>query len=139
MKIYIALAMLTLATGAANAADKPSPNKPSPDKPAIAKPVEGRQCFWTRQADGFAAQDDHTVNVRVSSRDVYRFEMMGHCPDIDWNQQIALVSRGSDSICTGVDAEIITRSPIGPMRCPVSHIHKLTPDEIAALPKKARP
>ena len=65
--------------------------------------------------------------------------MMGHCPDIDWNQRIALVSRGSDNICTGLDAEIVTHSPIGPMRCPVSHIRKLTPEEIAALPRKARP
>lgn len=117
-------ATLALAAGAAGAADKPA---------------EPRQCFWTRQADGFAAQDDRTVNVRVGARDVYQFQMMGSCPDIDWNQRIALVSRGGDSICTGLDAEIVTRSPIGPMRCPVSHIRKLTPEEIAALPRKARP
>lgn len=134
MKIYIALAVLTLAAGAAAAAEKPNP-----DKATIAKPVEGRQCFWTRQANGFAAQDDRTVNVRVSVRDVYQFQLMGSCPDIDWSQRIALVSRSGDSICSGLDAEIITRSPIGPMRCPVSHIRKLTPEEIAALPRKARP
>jgi len=119
--------LIALGASAASASDKP------------AKPATGRQCFWTRQADGFAAQDDHIVNVRVGVRDVYQFEMMGHCPDVDWNQRIALVSRGSDYICAGIDAEIVTHSPIGPMRCPVSHIRKLTPEEIAALPKKARP
>jgi hypothetical protein len=127
MKTPIALAaatLLALSATAASAADKaPARN----------------DCFWTRNANGFAAQDDHTLNVRVNSRDVYQFEMMGHCPDMDWNNRIALVSRGGDNICTGMDAEVVTRSPIGPMRCPVHSVRKLTPEEIAALPKKARP
>jgi hypothetical protein len=127
MKIHVALAasaaaLLTTTATVASAADKPAP----------------RECFWTRQADGFAAQDDHTVNVRVSVRDVYQFKLLGSCPDIDWNQRIALVSHGSN-ICSGMDAEIVTHSPIGPQRCAVSDMRKLTPEEIAALPRKARP
>lgn len=118
-------AFLVLGAAAANAADK--------------APAKHNDCFWTRNANGFAAQDDKTLNVRVNSRDIYQFEMMGHCPDMDWNQQIALVSRGGDNICTGMDAEVVTHSPIGPMRCPVHSVRKLTPEEVAALPKKARP
>src|SRR3954468_10769314 len=91
------------------------------------RPGNRNQCFWTRNANGFAAQDDHTLNVKVNSRDVYQFEMMGPCPDMDWNQRIALVSRGSSNICTGMDAEVVTHSPIGPMRCPVRSVRKLTP------------
>jgi hypothetical protein len=34
---------------------------------------------------------------------------------------------------------VITHSPIGPMRCPVRSVRKLTKEEIAALPRKARP
>ena len=70
-------------------------------------PVEGaekRQCFWTRSVTNFAAQGDRLVNVRVGVRDVYQFEMFGPCMDIDWSHQIALVSRASSSICTGLDA-----------------------------------
>ena len=98
-----------------------------------------RQCFWTRNADGFAAADEHTLNVRVGVRDVYQFEMFGPCPDIDWNQRIALVSRGGSTICTGMGAEVVTQSPIEPQRCPVRSVHKLTPDEVAALPRRAMP
>ncbi len=128
MKIHAALAasaatFLTLAATAAYTADKPAP----------------RECFWTRQADGFAAQDDHTVNVRVSVRDVYQFKLLGSCPDIDWNQRIALISRGGSNICSGMDAEFVTHSPIGPQRCVATAMHKLTPEEVAALPRKARP
>lgn len=130
MKTHMALAAtaLLLATG--------------PTAPALAKdsaPPLRNQCFWTRNADGFAAADEHTLNVRVGVRDVYQFEMFGPCPDIDWNQHIALVSRGGSNICTGMDAEVITHTAIGPQRCPVRSVKKLTPEEIAALPKRARP
>lgn len=133
MKTHAALAaaaaatLLTIAAPAVSAADD------------AGKPARHNECFWTRNANGFAAQDDHTLNVRVNSRDVYQFAMLGSCLDMDWNQQIALVSRAGSNICTGMDAEVVTHSPIGPMRCAVRSVHKLTLDEIAALPKRARP
>ena len=101
---------------------------------------DAHQCFYTKNVTSFAAPDDKTLYVRVGVRDVYRFDMFGPCPDIDWNQRVALVSRGSSWICDSMDAEVITHAVgLGPQRCPVSHMHKLTPDEVAALPKRARP
>lgn len=97
-----------------------------------------RQCFWNHQVNSFASADNRIVNVRVGVRDVYQMEMFGPCHDVDWSQKIALVSR-SGSICTGFDAEIVAESPLGPQRCQVKNIRKLTPAEIAALPKRARP
>jgi hypothetical protein len=113
--------------------------------PVAAKsPLEGnragaRQCFWAQQVNGFASSDDRIVNVRVGARDVYQLEMFGRCPDVDWNERIALVSRGSSHICTGLQAEIISQTTIGPQRCPVRSMRKLTPDEVEALPGRARP
>ena len=112
---------------------------------AVAKsPLEGaetpkRQCFWTHQINGFAAADEKFVNVRVGVKDVYQFEMFGRCTDVDWSHRIAVVSRGSSRICDGLDAEIIAPSPIGPMRCPVRTVRKLTPPEVAALKGRGRP
>lgn len=98
-----------------------------------------RQCFWTHQVTNFASSDDRIVNVRVGVKDVYQLEMLGRCTDVDWSNKIAIRSRGSSHICSGLDAEIITPSPIGPHRCAVKSVRKLTPDEIKALPKGARP
>lgn len=126
----LALAAALLAGGAAVsiAADKP------------AAKYDARQCFYTRNVTSFAAPDEKTLYVRVNVRDVYRFDMFGTCPDIDWNQRLALVSRGSSWICTGMDAEVITqRTGLGPQRCPVSNVRKLTPEEVAALPRRAKP
>lgn len=103
------------------------------------KPPPARQCFWTRNADSFAAADNHTLYVRVGVRQVFQFEMFGPCQDIDWNQRIALVSRPGSNICTGMDATVISHSPIGAQRCAVRAVRKLTPEEIAALPPRARP
>ena len=98
------------------------------------------QCFYTRNATSFAAPDEKNLYVQVNSRDVYHFEMFGVCPDIDWNQRIALVSRGSSWICNGMDAEVISHAVgIGRQHCFVRNMRKLSPQEIAALPRNARP
>jgi hypothetical protein len=75
----------------------------------------------------------------VGVREVYQFEMFGPCHEIDWANNIALRSRGGSTICTGMDAEVISPSAIGPQRCFVRNVRKLTPAEIAALPKGAKP
>lgn len=131
MKIKVAAAVLLAlaATGAACAADSKGPRSDT-----------GRQCFYARNVNGFAAQSDRIVNVRVGVRDVYQFELFAPCPDVRWNQALGIRTRGgSNFICSGLDAEIFTRTPIGPQRCPVTRIRKLTPEEVAALPRGARP
>jgi hypothetical protein len=123
-----AAALLAFAATAASAADNSG------------KPVAPNQCFWTRNITGFAAPDDHTVYIRVSFRDVYRLDLMIACPDVEWNQRIALVSRSGSNICNALDAEIVSHATgIGPQRCPVKTMTKLTPAEIAVLPRHAKP
>jgi hypothetical protein len=108
---------------------------------AADKPAKD-ECFWTRNITSFAAPDDHTVYVKVGMRDVYRLDLMISCPDVDWNQRVGLQSShgAGGSICGPLDAEIVSHAAgIGAQRCPVKAMHKLTPDEIAALPTKAKP
>jgi hypothetical protein len=126
----LATGLLALGSAAPPAAAK------SPTEPA-AKPA--RQCFWSSQVNSFASDDDRRVYVRVGVKDVYELEMFGRCLDVDWSQKIGIVSRGGSTICSGLDAEIIAPSPIGPQRCQVSKVRKLTEAEVNALPKRARP
>jgi hypothetical protein len=133
LKIALTAAAMSLLTlGAATAG--------SPEAPKTAKAAKARsQCFWTDQVNNFASSDDRIVNLRVGVKDYYQLEMLGRCQDVDWTQSIAIVSRGSSSICTGLDAEIIAPTPIGPQRCAVKTVRKLTPEEVKALPRRARP
>jgi hypothetical protein len=131
MKIALAAAAALLAGQAASPVALAKPDAPR---------RQANQCFYTRNVTSFAAPDDKTLYVRVGVRDVYRFDMFGPCPDIDWNQRLALVSRGSSWICDGMDAEVITHATgLGHQRCPVRSVRKLTPEEVAALPRHARP
>lgn len=125
-KVLAAAAAALIGGGAApaGAADKPSPP---------------RQCFWNHQVNSFAAQGDRTVNLRVGVNDYYQLELFSPCPDVEWTQKIALISRGTSTICSGLDAEVVTPSPIGPQKCLVRNVRKLTPAEVAALPKGAKP
>ena len=122
-----------LAAGIALGAALPAAASDKVDKPAR------QACFFTRDVNGFSAADDRTVYVKVGVKDVYRLDLFSRCPDIDWNWRIGIQSHGSDWICSPLDATIIAQSPIGPQRCEVNNVTKLTPEEIAALPKKSRP
>ena len=128
--VLIAAAASLIATATANA-------KSAVEPAAGTKPA--RQCFWTHQGTNFASSDSRVVNLRVGVKDIYQLEMFGRCNDVDWTQKIAVVSRGGSNICSGLDAEIIAPSTLGPQRCPVRTVRKLTVEEVKALPKRARP
>ena len=104
--LALPFAAAVMALSAAPAALAGSPTE------AAAKPVARSQCFWTRQISNFASDDDRIVNVRVGVKDVYQFEMFGRCDEVDWAQGIAVRSRGSSYICSGLDAEIVTPSSL---------------------------
>lgn len=131
--IRISLSALAVLTALAACATPPA------NEGAGAAGAPRRQCFFASSASSFSAVDERTVHVRVGVNDVYRLDLFGRCPDIDWNQQIALVSRGGSSICSGLDATIITKGPFGPQRCAVTNVAKLTPEEVAALKPKEKP
>lgn len=133
MRVKIALAALVAALASGSAAHLALARDAAPK-------YNANQCFYTRNVTSFAAPDEHNLYVEVNNRDVYHFEMFGPCPDIDWNQRLALVSRPGPWICDGMDAEVVTHAAgLGRMRCMVRRMHKLTPEEVAALPKRARP
>jgi len=109
--------------------------------PALAAPAAKahQQCFYARNVDNFTPVDERTVNIRVGVKDVYQLDLFAPCNDLKWNETIAIRSRGSSWICSGLDVELISPTPIGPQRCPVRSLRKLTPEEVAALPAKQRP
>ena len=143
------IAGLGLAACAAGVAAQPSPAQPSPAQPSPARqsPAPGRhgpprsQCFFHNDVQNFAAADEQSVYIRVGARDVYRLEVFAPCPDIDWSLRVGLRNFGGSSwLCVGDQVDVFV--PIrgfGPNRCPARIGRKLTPEEVAALPKRARP
>ncbi len=136
MKKILASAALAIAAAIAfGASAQPPAGSPPPAKPRPS-------CFWTNRIQNFAAVDDRNLYLRVGIHDIYRAKLFSNCFDIAWVHRIALVSRSSSLICEGpnLNVDVIVRDVgAGRQRCPVTEIRKLTPDEVAALPKGARP
>ena len=100
----------------------------------------GNQCFVRSNINGFQAPDDRTVYIRVGVNDIYRLSLMVDCTSLSFRQGIGLESTPGDPwICSPIQATVVYRDVGIRNRCPVSDIHKLTPDEIAALPKRDLP
>ncbi len=125
-----AVALFVVAGASAQTADKPVEPAPADN---------GRSCFRGADVTSWSDVDQTTINLRVGVRDYYQVKLLGPCGDIDWDLKIALRSRGSDFICSGLDAEIVASSPLGPITCPASSIRRLTADEIKAMPARQRP
>jgi len=106
---------------------------------ALETASEGRECFFTRNVNGFSAPDDETLYLRVGVNDVYQMQMFSPCPDMDWAQGLAVVSRSGSTVCRGMDATIVAPGPFGQQRCMVRSVKKLTELEAAALPPGSRP
>src|SRR5690606_37196337 len=95
-----------------------------------------RQCFRPEQVTGFSAVDDRTVYVTTSPRRIFRLELLGPCPDVDWSHRIGIRSRRGSWGCRGLDEEILIPAGIGnigPRRCPVTHVAQLTDEEVEAF------
>jgi len=98
-------------------------------------------CFARRNVESFNAPDDHTVYLRDGVRNIYRLDLMTSCLDLSFRQGIGLEDQPANAfICSPLEATVVYRAAGGiPQRCPVKAIHRLTPAEVAAVPKKDLP
>lgn len=114
--------------------------------PALAEtakdaPRPARSCFYLSDWDGWSAPDRDTLYLRVRNREVYRVDL-SHGTSQLTAPGVHLVSivRGSDSVCRPMDLNLRVSDGSG-FALPImaKTITKLTPEEVAAIPKRDRP
>jgi hypothetical protein len=134
VKTGAAIALGIIALGVAGATS----STPGSARAADANP---QPCFYGRDVNGFQAPDDHTLYIRVGVNDLYRLDLTPHCTGLTFRRDIAIRSSPSEGgfICTPLQAEVVYLQDGIPETCPVTALHKLTPAEIAATPKKDLP
>ena len=130
----LALLALALAASGATAAVAQPQSRPQ-DQP--------RQCFRAQDWRGSRAAGPREVYIRVGTKDVFRLGFAQDCAGARSPGEVRItnVVSGNNEICSPVDLDI-TVAPIGSSfssPCIVSDIAKLTPAEVAALPKKVVP
>ncbi|MDB5425311.1 MAG: hypothetical protein JWQ29_2727 [Phenylobacterium sp.] len=124
-------------SGAAGPAGQAASGPPGVDAAAKAS---ASQCFYRRDIRNHTVADAHTLYIDVAGRDVFRIQMANAClTAANSSDPLILTDRtGSMSVCKPIDLDLAIKSG-GVSHCIVSGISKLTPAEVAALPKKLRP
>ncbi|HEY3694665.1 hypothetical protein [Phenylobacterium sp.] len=119
-----------LVAGAASAAHAETATRPA------------ASCFQSTAWRGWSSPSPNVLYLKVNMRDVYRVDLAGRgSSSLKWPGYF-LVSqfRGSNSICSPVDLDIAVADahgyyqPLFPRA-----ITRMTPEEIAAIPRKYRP
>lgn len=100
-----------------------------------------RTCIDMHRQSSWKAADDKTLYISPSKTTVYAVEFAGGCPRMDspfakFTQQI----RGSRMVCAPIDLDVaVSEHPGFSAKCLATGIRKLSPTEIAALPKEVAP
>lgn len=137
-----ALSVLVALTLAGCAADQPKAYSAA-DASAMTDvvAVEAGSCFRMSQIRNHKKFDNSTLIVEVGSGSVYRWEMGGACLAGASSSDPLIMSpvAGTDVICRPIDLNLKIKTGGIASPCIIKSFEKLTPDEIAALPPKARP
>lgn len=129
--VFLALAIASAGLGAA----AQSPPEPAPLGPAVEPPKA--VCFFTRDLRSQTVGGDHTIYFNVRGRDTYRVDVAGNCLAAATSADRVVVStRGvGGQVCDKMDLEISVHGS----RCMVENIAKMTPAEVAAMPRHSDP
>jgi hypothetical protein len=106
--------------------------------PGQAQPQQSHECFLRRDIQNHTVGDDHTLYFEVSGRGVYRAVMSNAClaGEVSSDPIVMEDRTGSGRICRKMDLDVKTARGT---RCIVDHYELMTPQEVAALPRRQRP
>ena len=97
-------------------------------------------CFFSRDWSGWRSPDPKTIYLRVHVSDIYKVDLSYGSTLLAWpNTHLINEVRGTDSVCSPIDLDlkIAEEGFVEPLF--VKSISKLTPEQVAAIPKKFLP
>jgi len=97
-------------------------------------------CFFTRDWDGWRSPDEKTIYLRVRVRDIYRVDLSYGSQILTWpDSHLINEVRGTDWVCKPIDLELKVANDHFAVPLFIKAITRLTPEEVAAIPKKYLP
>lgn len=113
------------------------------DMAAATDTETARACFYPNQVRNFRSERGDKLYVRSARNEVFELSAVGFCPDLPSAIALTLNPRfgGSTRLCPSDQATVVIGqpSPTSSAPCHVRVERRLTEDEIAALPERARP
>jgi hypothetical protein len=99
-------------------------------------------CFLSRDWEGWKSPSPNVIYLRVGVSRIYRLDLSAGSNQLqEPGMHLVDVVRGSDWICDPLDLQLQLKDDHGAFEEPliVKAITRLTPDEIASIPKKELP
>ncbi|MBV8593933.1 MAG: hypothetical protein JOZ27_06505 [Caulobacteraceae bacterium] len=98
-------------------------------------------CFFVTEWKGWSSPDPNTLYLRVNMHDIYKVSLSAGSPSLAWpDMHLVSVDRGGSSICTALDLDLKVADTHGFAEPLIARsLRKLTPEEVAAIPKKYLP
>lgn len=134
----IAMAAIAAAAATAALAATESPLGPAP---AAGTGLPTGQCIRSNEIRNHTIADRQTLLLDVNGRATYRVTVDGACLGgaVSSDPIITRQPPGSAIICKPIDLDLAIDRNGFESRCIVRSIVKLSPEELAAIPKKLRP
>lgn len=113
----------------------------APAQAGSERSLSGRDCFQSTDWQGWSSPSPTVLYLRVRIKDVYRLDLSAGSNQLQWpSNHLINTVRGSSTICSAIDLDLAVSDGAGfTQPLIVKSIRKLTPEEVAALPKKDRP
>lgn len=123
-RYIIALALLAPACTATSA-----------DQTVAAGDTRFQQCFYASQVTGYTNGGQDRIYANISRRATWELTLSPGCSQVDFSLAVGLVSRGTQRICSGADAELLVprASQTSVQRCLIRTIRKLSREEADAV------
>ena len=109
---------------------------------ASAADTGGRNCFMVNDWHGWSSPSPDVLYLAVNFRDVYKAELAQPMEGLNLVDTVVVSDEaGPQTVCGAVDLHLIMTHRGGGSRqgLIVRSLTRLTPEEIAAIPKKYRP
>lgn len=138
LAIIAVAAFGTAAVATAAIAAKESPLGPPPPDGAR---LERGDCIRSTEIRNHTFADRNTILLNVDGRSTYRVTVDGACLGgaVSSDPIVTRNPPGSHIICRPIDMDIGISRDGFESQCIVRSIVKMTPEQVAALPKKLRP
>lgn len=111
--------------------------------PAPAQPRDAPKtpCFFVTQWRGWKSPNPDTIYLGVNMHDVYEVKLSTPSDQLSWpDMHLVSIVRGSNSICSALDLDLKIADTNGFSTPLIARsMRKLTPEEVAAIPKKYLP
>jgi len=136
LRLAIAAALGGAMLSSAVIAAQPSPLAPPPPS---GTGLSNGQCILSRDIRNHTIADDHNLLFDVNGQ-VYRMTVSNNCLAAAVDSDPLLIrQQGSIRICKPIDLDVSIAKGAAPSPCIVDSISRLTPEQVAALPKKLKP